>query len=190
MRQHIRDSRRGLRHHQPAARNSDRPCLASGNRQASITVPLVFSVYIYALSFTAEVAPSKKGLVESPDATSPPPQAKIERMTSAVTHSFHRRGKTKGARGQGGKGGRGKAESMTARHENRRVKQMCQRCQDRKALFQLCFECYRSERERQRARKDSWVQSPMLRPLPGVASMLTEHQIAHRRRMLEHLTAR
>jgi len=66
-------------------------------------------------------------------------------------------------------------------------KQMCQRCQDRKARFQLCFECFRSERERQRAQKISWVQSPMLRSLPGVAPTLTEHQIAHRRQMVAHL---
>ena len=100
--------------------------------------------------------------------------------------------------------------SMTARHENRKSRQMCQRCQDRKARFQyrgevradrdhppslcelrrastLCFECYRSERERQRARKDSWVQSPMLRSLSGVRPTLSDRELAHRRRMLEHL---
>ena len=89
--------------------------------------------------------------------------------------------------------------SMTARHENRKSRQMCQRCQDRKARFQyrgevradrdhtLCFECYRSERERQRARKDSWVRSPMLRSLSGVGPTMTEHQIAHRRQMIAHL---
>jgi len=78
---------------------------------------------------------------------------------------------------------------MTARHENRKSRQMCQRCQDRKAST-LCFECYRSERERQRARKDAWVQSPMLRSLPGVAPALSEHQIAHRRQMVAHLGGR
>jgi hypothetical protein len=100
--------------------------------------------------------------------------------------------------------------SITARHENRKSRQICQQCQDRKARFQyrgevradrdrppslcelrrastLCFECYRSKRERQRARKDSWAQSPMLRSLSGVGPTLSERELAHRRRMLEHL---
>jgi len=89
--------------------------------------------------------------------------------------------------------------SMTARHENRKAKQTCQRCRDRKARFQyrgevradrdhtLCFECYRSERERQRALRVSWLESPMLRPLAGAAPALSERQIAHRRQMVAHL---
>jgi hypothetical protein len=89
--------------------------------------------------------------------------------------------------------------SMTARHENRKFRQMCQQCQDRKARFEyrgevradrdhtLCFECYRSERERQRARTVAWVQSPMLRPLSGAGPTLSERQIAHRRQMVAHL---
>jgi len=58
--------------------------MASGNRQASITAPLAFSVYIYALRFTAEVAPGKKWLLPSPDATIQLDRyriAKIKRMT-------------------------------------------------------------------------------------------------------------
>ena len=100
--------------------------------------------------------------------------------------------------------------SMTARHENRKARQLCQRCRDRKARFQyrgevradrdhppslcelrwastLCFECYRSERERQRAQRVSWLESPMLRPLTGAAPALSERQIAHRRQMVAHL---
>ena len=87
--------------------------------------------------------------------------------------------------------------SMTARHENRKARQLCQRCRDRKARFQyrgevsrdhtLCFECYRSERERQRALRVSWAESPMLRPLVGAAPALSERQIAHRRQMVAHL---
>ena len=54
--------------------------------------------------------------------------------------------------------------SMTAIHESKQLKQLCQRCRDRKARFKfrgvvradrdhtLCFECYRSERQRSRAR--------------------------------------
>jgi len=88
---------------------------------------------------------------------------------------------------------------MTARHENRKARQLCQRCRDRKARFQyrgevradrdhtLCFECYRSERERQRALRVSWAESPMLRPLVGAAPALSERQIAHRRQMVAHL---
>ena len=89
--------------------------------------------------------------------------------------------------------------STTAHHEIKKSRQMCQRCSDRKARFEyrgevradrdhtLCFECYRSERDRQRAHRLSAIQSPMLRSLPGVAPTLTEHQIAHRRQMGAHL---
>jgi hypothetical protein len=100
--------------------------------------------------------------------------------------------------------------SMTARHEDRKARQMCERCRDRKARFQyrghvkvdrdhppslselrrastLCFECYRSERERQRAHRLFAIDPPMLRSPFGVRSALTGREIAHRRRMLEHL---
>jgi hypothetical protein len=89
--------------------------------------------------------------------------------------------------------------SMTARHESRKSRQMCQQCRDRKARFQyrghvkvdrdhtLCFECYRSERERQRARRLFAIDPPMLRSPFGVGSALSAREIAHRRRMLEHL---
>ena len=91
--------------------------------------------------------------------------------------------------------------SMTARHESRKSRQMCQRCRDRKARFQyrgcvradrdhtLCFECYRSERNRQRAGKLSSAQAPMLRSPFNTRSPLSNHDIAHRQRMLEHLSA-
>ena len=89
--------------------------------------------------------------------------------------------------------------SMTARHEDKKARQMCQRCRDRKARFQyrgyvradrdhtLCFECYRSERERQRARTFSSVQPPMLRSPFSVRPPLSDRELAHRRRMLAHL---
>ena len=85
--------------------------------------------------------------------------------------------------------------SMTARHENRKAKQMCQRCRDRKALYQyrgdvkadhdhtLCFECYRSERERMRAQRLADVSPDSIRsPFPGAA--MTERQVQHRLAML------
>jgi len=54
--------------------------------------------------------------------------------------------------------------SSAAMHLSREVRKLCERCWQRKALFQhrgvvradrhhrLCFECFRSERERRRAR--------------------------------------
>jgi hypothetical protein len=100
--------------------------------------------------------------------------------------------------------------SMTARHENRKSRQTCQRCRDRRARFQyrgqvradrdhspslpelrrastLCFECYRSEGERQRAHKLSPLQAPMLWSPLGARPPLSEHELAHRRLMLDHL---
>ena len=76
--------------------------------------------------------------------------------------------------------------SFTAAHESKHTRHACQSCRNRKARFKyrgsvradrdhtLCFECYRSERERQRAR------------------LLGEAQVAHRRAMLapvEHTAA-
>ena len=55
--------------------------------------------------------------------------------------------------------------SFAAAHESKRARHACQSCRSRKARFRyrgsvradrdhtLCFECYRSERERQRARR-------------------------------------
>ena len=84
--------------------------------------------------------------------------------------------------------------SMTARHENRKAKQMCQRCRDRKARFQyrgqvradrdhtLCFECYRSERERMRAQRLTDMRPvPIRSPFSGA---LNERQVQHRVAML------
>jgi len=80
--------------------------------------------------------------------------------------------------------------SCAAAHESKKVLRMCPRCCDRKARFQyrgavradrdhiLCFECYRSETNRQRALKP--VESPFGRPL-------SRREMDHRRRMLQHL---
>lgn len=81
--------------------------------------------------------------------------------------------------------------SFTAAHESKRARHVCQSCRDRKARFSyrgsvradrdhtLCFECYRSERERQRARRLIEVQA-------GGGS-LGDRQVAHRRTMLAHM---
>ena len=90
--------------------------------------------------------------------------------------------------------------SLTARHESKKSRQMCARCRDRKARFRygrqvkadanhtLCFECYRSERDRQRAGKLSAIQTPMLPSPFDIRRPCSDHEIAHRRRMLEHLS--
>ena len=61
-------------------------------------------------------------------------------------------------------------------------------CRHRKAA--LCFECYRSERERQRARLPLEAEdAPLLQvPLPAaaVAGSLGDRELAHRRTMLAH----
>ena len=90
--------------------------------------------------------------------------------------------------------------SFSAAHESKAFRKKCQSCQERKARFQyrgtvradrdhtLCFECYRSARDRGRAQmladRDrsrsvavSFVDPPTL----------TERNVAHRRAMLAHL---
>ena len=75
-------------------------------------------------------------------------------------------------------------------------KHLCQRCRDRKARFRyrgvvradrnrtLCFECYRSERNRPGAQRLSGHTLPLPTPF---GRTLDERQIAHRERMLAHL---
>lgn len=80
---------------------------------------------------------------------------------------------------------------------------MCHGCQERRARFRyrgevradrdhtLCFECFRAERERQRA---SVLAARMLArevfPTPAAqAKAPTTSQVEHRWRMLRHLTA-
>jgi hypothetical protein len=89
--------------------------------------------------------------------------------------------------------------SFAAAHESRRFRQICQSCRDRKALFQyrgivradrdhtLCFECYRSELNRQRARRLVVVTSPAPLRAPFGQLKLSLRDVAHRRRMLQHL---
>ena len=93
--------------------------------------------------------------------------------------------------------------SFTAAHESKRTRHACQSCRDRKARFSyrgsvradrdhtLCFECYRSERERQRAKRLAEV--PFAAPLrvPHVplsgGGDLGDKQVAHRQTMLAHM---
>lgn len=90
--------------------------------------------------------------------------------------------------------------SFAAAHESKRTRHACQSCRNRKARFSyrgsvradrdhtLCFECYRSERERQRARllveasSHTAVRSAAVMPVS-----LSDRQVAHRRAMLAHL---
>jgi hypothetical protein len=51
----------------------------------------------------------------------------------------------------------------------------------------LCFECFRAGMERTRARRDAWAQRALPFDADRQATPLTEHAIAHRRRMLEYL---
>lgn len=77
------------------------------------------------------------------------------------------------------------------RRQSKQVKTLCAGCQERKARFRyrdevradrnhtLCFECFRGEVNRARARRmvDAGVGPSVLDP----------RQIGHRQRMLEHL---
>src|SRR5688572_18886894 len=90
--------------------------------------------------------------------------------------------------------------SFTAAHESKDVRRACQSCQERKARFSyggriradrdltLCFECYRSERDRQRAQRLAEV--PSLPPSSPFLRQLTPRQVGHRRQMLAHLASR
>lgn len=94
--------------------------------------------------------------------------------------------------------------SATAARSSKAVRRACQSCRERKARFQhagrvrsdadhsLCFECFRAERERRRARLLADVRSgaPARLPFDGAdasATGLDERALAHRRRMLAHL---
>jgi len=100
--------------------------------------------------------------------------------------------------------------SAAASHLSKRTRRFCQSCRERKARFQhagrvkadrdhsLCFECYRSERERRRARllADIPAAAPLRPPFedgPAPAAgpirrrEMSPRGIAHRRRMLAHL---
>jgi hypothetical protein len=92
--------------------------------------------------------------------------------------------------------------SFAAARVSKRSRCACQSCRDRKARFSyrgsvradrdhtLCFECYRRERERQRARLplEAEVALPLRVPpsAPAVGASLGHRQLEHRRAMLAH----
>jgi hypothetical protein len=94
--------------------------------------------------------------------------------------------------------------SLAAAHQSKRARNTCQTCRNRKARFSyrgsvradrdhtLCFECYRREREQQRARRlvEVPVAAPLWAPLfpAAVGSSLGDRQVAHRQAMLAHMT--
>jgi hypothetical protein len=90
--------------------------------------------------------------------------------------------------------------SIAADHESKLARRACHICRDRKARFRyrgevradrqhvLCFECFRSERDRRRAQLLLDLDAmPFLRPATGRVTGLTEDERAHRQRMLAHL---
>jgi hypothetical protein len=96
--------------------------------------------------------------------------------------------------------------SNELRRQSKLVKTLCAACRERKARFRyrgevradrdhtLCFECYRGELNRARARRliDAAVRRQERSPFgptagAGRRSVLDPRQIAHRKRMLEHL---
>ena len=50
----------------------------------------------------------------------------------------------------------------------------------------ICFQCFRAGVDRVRARREAWSQRTL--PFEGAAPQLTPREIAHRQRMLDHLT--
>lgn len=91
--------------------------------------------------------------------------------------------------------------SFTATRATRRNRKTCQTCRARHARFchrgvvradrdhTLCFECFRAERERQRARRLVGTEPAPDRGRPafGDPPALDDRQRAHRRAMLAHL---
>ena len=95
-----------------------------------------------------------------------------------------------------------------AHRQTRRSRGRCESCRDRKARFQfrgqvradrdhtLCFECFRRERERQRARGlvaqyPLPLEAPLSSPLEAHDARIhvSARQVEHRQRMLTHMQA-
>ena len=51
----------------------------------------------------------------------------------------------------------------------------------------LCFECFRAGMESTRARRAAWTQRELPFERAAQKRKLSEHEVTHRRRMLEHL---
>jgi hypothetical protein len=49
----------------------------------------------------------------------------------------------------------------------------------------ICFQCFRAGAERTRARREAWAQRSL--PFEQASAELSSREVAHRRRMLEHL---
>lgn len=93
--------------------------------------------------------------------------------------------------------------SAAAYAQSKGARRLCQSCRDRRARFRyrgvvkadrdhtLCFECFRSERERRRAHL--LAQAPLASAHLGFGNAprrtLTRREVEHRRRMLTHLEA-
>ncbi len=95
--------------------------------------------------------------------------------------------------------------SSELRRQSKRVKTLCAACQERKARFRyrgevradrdhtLCFECYRGEVSRARARRMTETPLPLRMGSPfahlesAFLAVLNEQQLAHRQRMLDCL---
>ena len=50
----------------------------------------------------------------------------------------------------------------------------------------ICFQCFRAGVERARERRQAWLQRTL--PFAEAPAALTSREIAHRQRMLDHLT--
>ena len=92
--------------------------------------------------------------------------------------------------------------SAAAYERSKEIRRLCQTCEERKARVSyhgivkadrdhtLCFQCFRAERERQRAQLLAGVVTPTpLRAQFQTIPPLTARKIEHRRRMLAHLTS-
>jgi hypothetical protein len=98
--------------------------------------------------------------------------------------------------------------SSERQRQSKRLRTSCASCRARKALFKyrgevradrdhtLCFECYRAELNRARAKrlKEPPAQRQSVSSLghdDGVGSRIgSDRQVAHRQRMLDHLRRR
>ena len=90
--------------------------------------------------------------------------------------------------------------SKTALDARTRSRLACQSCRERKARFRfrghvrsdrdhtLCFECFGSERERQRARLLAGVARPERPSVAVGVAVVSDRGVAHRRAMLTHLS--
>ncbi len=88
------------------------------------------------------------------------------------------------------------------RRRRRPGQHLCAVCQERKARYQyqghvradrthvLCFQCFRAERERMRARQLALTNEPQPVKVLEPRRTLTSSEIDHRRRMLAFLESR